>query len=238
MTCLKPILSLYRCTIPRILFGILFVFGWGLLHSQQLPIGYIPYYSQRGNNPDLIKSLVINQPNGFEAGKDKSSIMLSPFHEGSAGISLPPICRGIIADKIFGEFIIEFEYKLKAGVISNLSGFYFLAPVKSNTTYYAIAFSDDSLSFLFFNEGKVVTMNSASGCKMNTGWNKVRIERDILTRSLLVIMNGDTNHRITFTDRNLVMGFVGFGTQGISSFLKNINIWAPTAFTDTLYKGE
>jgi hypothetical protein len=218
--------------------GLFLLISCQLLYSQQLPVGYIAYYSQKGNNPEFLKSLVINQPQGFEINKDKTYAVLNPFTVDTTGNSLAPACRGIVADKIFGEFIIEFDYKLQPGNLSNLSGFYFIGPVKSANTYYAIAFSDDSVSFFFADEGNVINLDNTGGIKMNSGWNKVRIKRDILNRNMQVTLNGDINHRTTFTDRNLVMGFIGFGTEDITSYLKNINIWAPTAFTDTLYSGE
>jgi hypothetical protein len=228
-----------RIASGRISFiGLISVFLSMPLYAQQLPLGYISYYSQKGNTPDLLESLVINQSQGFELSKDRTCTKITPFKDDSTLNFLPPACRGIIADKIFGEFIIEFDYKLQPISISGTSGFYFMAPVKSNYTYYAIAFSDDSLSFFYVDEGNVRNLDNSGNLKINTGWNKVRIERNILNRNLLITMNGDTSHRVTFTDRDLVMGYVGFGTQDIPSFLRNINIWAPTAFTDTLYVGE
>jgi hypothetical protein len=208
------------------------------IYSQQLPVGYISYYSQKGNNQNLFESLVINRPQGFVLSTDKSYTRIKPWTSDSFNNQLPPSCRGIIADKIFGEFIIEFDYKLQPGIKTGTAGFYFLAPVKTNSTYYAIAFADDSLSFFYAIEGKIKKMENVGDLKINTGWNKVRIERSILKRNLQVTLNGDTNHKVLFSDRDLVMGYVGFGTHETESCLRNVNIWAPTAFTDTLYIGE
>jgi len=206
-----------------------------LAYSQQLPVGYISYYSQRGNTSGFIETLAMNHPGNFEISKDRTSTLLKPFRNDSAGIELPPASKGIIADIIFGEFIIEFDYKLQSGIIPSNSGFYFLCPVKSDNTYYALAFSSDSLSFFYANNGSVTNRKQVPDLKVNTGWNNVRIERNILSRSLSITLNGDDIHKAIFTDPNLVMGYIGFGTHNLSSYLKNVNIWAPTAFTDTLY---
>jgi hypothetical protein len=74
--------------------------------------------------------------------------------------------------------------------------------------------------------------------RINSDWNRVRIQRNILNRDMNITMNGDTKNSISFTDRELVMGFVGFGTHETNSCLRNIKIWAPTAFSDTLYRSE
>ncbi len=220
------------------LFVILFFSTQLHLYSQQLPIGYISYYSQKGNHPDFLKTLVIKPSSSIVINKEKTFAVLNPILNDSTNILLPPTCRGIIVDKIFGEYIIEFEYKIQAGSLSGTSGLYFLSPVKSDDTYYATVFSNDTISFLHIDEGTIIKSESVSSVKLNTGWNKVKIQRDILSRKLEITMNGDVNSRISFTDKNLVMGFVGFGSQDISGYLRNVNIWAPTAFSDTLYYGE
>ncbi len=64
-------------------------------------------------------------------------------------------------------------------------------------------------------------------------WNRVRVTRDILNRSVTFILNRDVNKQVSFSDPRLVMGFVGFGTLTTQSSIRNINIWAPTVITDS-----
>jgi hypothetical protein len=71
--------------------------------------------------------------------------------------------------------------------------------------------------------------------KITSDWNKVRIERDILNRNITIIVNGESIHKNVFTDKNLVMGYVGFGSNKISSALRTIKLWAPTSITDSTF---
>lgn len=208
------------------------------LYSQHLPVGYITYYSQKGNQPDFLKTLVIKPTSGIVINKEKTFAVLKPMVNDSVSQMLTPFCRGIIADKIFGEYIIEFEYKIQPGLLDNSAGFCFLGPVKSDNTYYTTIFSNDTIAFLYFDEGTIIKNETAASNSIRIGWNKVKIQRDILGRKLEITLNNNIKDIITFTDRDLVMGFVGFGTQNVTSCIRNINIWAPTAFSDTLYHGE
>jgi hypothetical protein len=216
----------------------LLLISFQFVFSQQLPIGYISYYSEKGTTPGFLKTLVISPNEGFVINKERTFIELNPSPIDSGRILMIPYCRGIISDKIFGEYIIEFEYKIQTGSLNYSSGFYFLSPVKSNDTYYTTIFSNDTIAFVYINDGLLIRKETKSSEMFKTGWNKVRIQRDMLNRKLEVTLNNNINNKITFTDRDLIMGYIGFGTQDISSYLRNINIWAPTAFSDTLYHGE
>ncbi|MBA7556352.1 hypothetical protein ES705_49057 [subsurface metagenome] len=136
---------------------------------------------------------------------------------------------------MFGDFILDFEFKTINDVHSDSSGFYFLGPVKSTQSYYAFAFSDDSLSFFFIDDGKISHIDKKAISINKSEWNKVRVVRIILSRQLRFTINNDLSEHVVFSDRNLVMGYIGFGTHQTISYLRNISVWAPTAIVDSTF---
>jgi len=204
------------------------------LRSQDLPLGYISYFSDKCNSPGFLKSWNTDRQENWDIIKLKEGNVLRGKSSDSLVFSYVPETRGILSNLIFGDFILEFEFKLSSQQHSDSSGFYFLGPIKSSQDYYALAFTHDSLRFYFIDDS-VTKKIAVKPVELNEGgWNKVRIRRDILSRRLNITINNNPEE-IAFSDRKLVMGYIGFGTHDVSSYLKNINVWAPTSIVDTTF---
>jgi len=130
---------------------------------------------------------------------------------------------------------MEFEFYTTNIPASDSSGFCFIGPVKSADTYYAYVFGSDSLTFYFINKGIPEKIGTEILKPTQKSWNRVRVTRDILNRSVTFVLSRDLNKQVVFTDPRLVMGFVGFGTLTTQSSIRNINIWAPTVITDSTF---
>jgi hypothetical protein len=204
------------------------------IFSQKLPEGYIEQYSEKCLNNTFFNSFLPEEMSDWKFIQAAKGNILSISSEDSIPIKLFPETKGIIRNLIFGDYIVEFEFKLSQKV-TGTEGFCFIGPVKSIKTYYAFLFSSDSVSFSFINNGTRMIVEKQPAHKISADWNKVRIERYILNRSSTIIINGDYSHKIVFKDPNLVMGYVGFGSHDASCFLRNIKIWAPTSI-DTTFK--
>lgn len=205
-----------------------------MIFSQELPLGYISYFSDNCTNKSFLKVWDTDNPENWNIVNLKNGPVLRGIQEDSLIFSYVPGTRGILSELIFGDFILEFEFKTSIKQPSNSSGFYFLGPVKTSQNYYAVTFAMDSLMFYLI-EDSITTKIAAKPAQLNTGeWNKVKIKRDILTRKIHITIN-NMPQDIIFTDRKLVMGYIGFGTHDATSFLKNINVWAPTSIIDTSF---
>lgn len=198
------------------------------IFSQKLPVGYIEQYSEKCINQTFFKTFLPEELSEWKFISVPKGTILSITVKDSLSDHIFPETKGIINNLIFGDCIIEFEFKLNKKTLGN-DGFCFLGPVKSLNTYYAFLFTSDSVSFSFINNGKVIPIEKQVAFNITDNWNKVRIERYILNRSSSIIINSDYAHKIIFTDLNLVMGFVGFGSNQASCFLRNVKIWAPTS---------
>jgi hypothetical protein len=196
------------------------------IFSQKLPIGYIEQYSEKCSNENFFKTFFPEKISDWKFITDNKVTILSIIANDSLYKKKFPETRGIIRNLMFGDYVLDFEFKTSEKT-SGANGFCFLGPVKSATTYYAFLFSSDSISFSFVNNSKVIFIDKKPAHNLVDTWNKVRIERNILNRSTTIIINNDYTHKLSFTDLNLVMGYIGFGTQTTTSSLRNIKVWAP-----------
>lgn len=202
--------------------------------SQELPLGYIKYYSGACDPQGLLESLRVRHEENWEI--DGANCMLSIHPSDSTENNTIPGSMGVLGTMIFGEYIAEFEFKQSAMPDGDTTGFCFLGVIKSVKSYYAYVFTDDSISFFFIDDGIPELVDKKPGRHIVSGWNKVRIRRDILSRNVYITLNKNHSDEITFNDRNLVMGYLGFGTHRTKSHIRNLTVWAPTSITDTPFK--
>lgn len=191
-------------------------------------------YSDRCVNEKFFKSFYPEDTSNwrFIPVNNVKTLFIKPIQRSDNPVF--PEARGVIRYMNFGDFIIEFEFKtLKKS--DSKEGFCFLGPIKTDMTYYAFRFSSDSVIFSFMKQGENNIIEGQPANKLTEGWNKIRIERDILNRKVTIIINGDYSHKNEFRELNLVKGFIGFGSQTISSSLRNIKIWAPTTIPDSSF---
>jgi len=222
---------------PLRIFLVFFVFiliGSNIF-PQNLPLGYISYFSDKCNHKSFFTSWDTDKPDQWRIISLKNGSVLSGIAEDSLISSYIPETRGILSEMIFGDFILEFEFKVLQKSSSDSAGFYFLGPVRSSLNYYTVAFTTDTIMFFFVDDSMTNRIASKAISIHKYDWNKVRIKRDILLRQLHITVNNKVSDKIIFTDRNLVMGYIGFGTHQMTSYLKNINVWAPTAIIDTTF---
>jgi len=222
-------------TNPRIIVFI-FLVTVAPVYSQDLPVGYINYYNQSARNDQFISSMTVCRPEYWKMSNDKSATIISSPVEDSSGNENFSVNMGIIKDMIFGEMIMEFEFMPGTNVPSeDISGFCFICPAKTADTYYTSVFGNDSVSFYYIKKNipERIAVNALS--VKPRAWNHVRITRDILHRSVTIVLNKDFSRRIVFTDPRLVMGFVGFATINTECSLRNIKVWAPTTITETFH---
>lgn len=217
---------------------IIAVFTGLFSHAQELPLGYMAFFNESGSNPSFINSLSRNLPDGFTISSDKSfTVIRAALPDSEAEYNLP-YNRGIIPDKIFGDFIVEIEFRIPEIPDSGQNGFCFLGPVQSCNSYYVLLFDSDSVTFYYTDRGKQQVVGTQSLSLRVNQWHKIRIKRDILTRSLTISLPGKPTAPITFVERSLVMGYVGFGSENVNSHIRNIRIWSQTAINEPLYRCE
>jgi len=202
------------------------IFTTAIINAQNLPLGYVEQYSHPCNKISLYKKLVRNNPDLWKINSE-SGLNILPVTDTIINTSI-----AVLDSMIYGEYIVEFEFKT-GNIQDSVPSFSFLTSMKSGSTYYTSAFSDNSISFFLTKSGNKILIDTKPIPKLKTGWNKVRVEWNILSRNTTITINNDAKNKLIFNDNQLVMGFLGFSNGHNPSFIKNLKIWAATVITDT-----
>ena len=208
------------------------VFGFINVSGQNLPLGYISYFSHDCDNATLFNFLRPEHEAEWMIIQDahKNILRIKPS-EDSINSTIPG-SRGILDNMILGDYILEFEMKSVATGSADTAGFCFIGPARSREIYYSFLFSKDTVYFFSVQNDSILCRNSLALKISDNLWNKIRVERNILTRTLHITLNGESANSISFSDRALVMGYIGFGSHRTTSFLRNIRLYAPTVIQE------
>ncbi len=232
--------KLFSIKIPirnRVIIFLLFLIPFqNWLFCQELPLGYINYFSHNCNNETLFNFLLPEYEQDWLIVKQDGQNVLQIKPSNDTLSKSYMVSRAVLNNIILGDYILEFDVKTAIPENSDTAGSCFLGPVKAKDIYYSLIFSKDTLRFSSIKNDSVQSCTSKSYTSLKASWNKVRIERNILSRSLHVTINNNQQNRLSFSDRDLVMGYIGFGTQHSTTYLRNIRLWAPTAITEHTFQ--
>jgi hypothetical protein len=204
--------------------------------SQAIPEGFILQYGQKFSSNKGMGDFWFSDPTPWKLGKLKSNYFLCLDHpQGTAPLtlSLPPD-RAVLKNRIFGDFILEAD--ILPGNMEAASGecCLFLG-MKDTTRYYFVLLSTDPSNdhqgiYLVKNSvRKKLTLKTSSPRPLNANaWQKIRVERNIVTRTIRVFAGDMQLPLMEVKDYELVMGSVGFGALNSPLSLDNLSVWAPT----------
>jgi hypothetical protein len=203
-----------------------------ILCAQKFPEGYIQQFHHNCNNEDFFNSFVTNRPSDWKTD-EVAYLKVLPCIDDGCIFNFNSMC--VLDSMIFGEYIIEFEIKPET-LMSNDSYIAFISPIKSYNSFNAFLFTKDSIAFYLMDKGNLKKLDMKNGINLKSGWNKIRIQRDILTRNTTITFNNLHASKLVFNNRKLVMGYLGFAAGKSLISIRNINIWAPTCITDNSFK--
>jgi len=204
--------------------------------TQVLPEGYILQYGQSFNNNKGLSDFRFTDPIQWKIMKLQKNYYLNFTPTGnsdSLALSLPSN-RTILKDRIFGDFILEADVMTRPGDQGSPEVCLMMG-VKDSTRYYLILLSTDpanDLQGIYLVKNNVrtkLTRNSGfvPSLALNS-WQKIRIERDIIRRTIRVFSGNMQLPVLEVKDFELVIGSVGFGSLYSPLSLDNLSIWAPT----------
>ena len=206
--------------------------------AQKIPDGYILQYGQNFNNNKALGDFEFSDPAAWGISKSGNNFFLQfNLRHAEPSQSMIPANRAILSKQIFGDFILDAEV-MPVADSGYLPEFCIFLGMKDTERYYMILLSAASgadLQGIFLVKDGVVTKlpaaNASDGFKSNT-WQKIRIERNIVKRTIRVFVN-DLNHPVFHSkDYELIMGKVGFGSMSSAVYFDNIVIWAPTVIPE------
>ncbi len=214
---------------------ILFLAGTAV-SAQRIPVGYLLQYQQGFDNGSALADFKFENPGAWGIFNVNSNFYLQC--NATAGHSGLPANIAILNNRVFGDFILEADV-MPGKDTSGLSEVCLFLGIRDLTRYYYVQLSNrsDSLS-----HGIYLVKNSVrlrlSGDSLppvrwkNDSWHKIRLERDIVKRTIVVYVDNMTQPVLRIKDYELIMGSVGLGTFSTSGRFDNIKIWAPTVISE------
>ena len=223
---MKPAITLFLTTF----------FLYQSSFSQNIPGGYLLQYEQNFSAAKALNDFTMNNPTAWGIYK-----VANNFHFRCAGadsVKSIPANIAILNNKVFGDFILEADV-IAGNDSSEIHEACLFLGVRDLTKYYYVQLANlaDSVHHGIFLIKDTVISKLTDGSEdpvawSESKWHKVRLERNIIKRTILVYVDDMTNPLMQVKNYELVMGAIGIGTFSGSARFDNIKIWAPTVITD------
>jgi hypothetical protein len=201
--------------------------------AQKAPDGYIQQYTQGFQTIRSLDDFDFNYALSWGISKTKENSFLKLNHLQNGTIQASPQNRAIFSKYIFGDFILEAEVMPLTDTSPNAELCIFLG-FKDSTGYYCITLFTEyekNLQGIFLMKDSMITqlqtINNPIFLHNNT-WQKIRVERNIVKRTILVYISDMNKPVLEVKDYELIMGKVGFGSVNNRFCVDNILIMAPT----------
>ena len=210
------------------------------LYSQSYPDGYIRQYDQKFGSNKGLDDFWFNNPTQWDIFKIQGNYFLRHNKVTRPDIQAValPCNRAILKNRVFGDFILEADVMpvTRGNAAAEICLF---VGLKDSTKYYFILLSADpanEMEGIYLVKNSLLTklplLTSSSNRVIPNAWQKIRVERNIVKRTIRVFLGNPEQLLMEVKDYELVMGSVGIGSLGNAVCFDNISIWAPTMITD------
>ncbi len=207
--------------------------------AQKFPGGYILQYQQTFNDTKSLADFRVGNPELWGIHKTGSNFYLQ--FEGPAGSGVRtslPQNLAILNKRIFGDFVLEADVMPRLDTLDFGEICLFLG-IRDQNRYYCIQLASrcDSLTHgIYMVKDSIMKKLTPSDVLPVTWkkdkWLKVRLERDIVKRTILVYAGDMDKPLLQAKDFELIMGSIGFGSFAGAGQIDNIRIWAPTVISE------
>ncbi|MBN1159206.1 MAG: hypothetical protein JXA61_07480 [Bacteroidales bacterium] len=206
--------------------------------AQNIPEGYMLQYEQNFSNSRALADFRFSNPDAWNISSSGSRYYLQYRNDTSYKPKvISPGIIGILDNYIFGDFIMEADL-MPLGSDSLVSEICILLGIKDSLQYYYVQLAnkinENTQGVFLVNKSHRLKITGDSTDKGihsvfdKSTWYKIRIERDIVQRTIKVFYKDMTNPIMESRDYELVMGYIGFGAFSGSGCIDNLKIWAPT----------
>lgn len=203
--------------------------------SQNIPEGYVLSYEQSFSSAKALNDFNFSNSKAWGISKTGSNYYLHFQTDTSYKPRVvSPSTIGILNNFVFGDFIMEADL-MPLGADSILNEICIYLSFRDSIQYYYVQLANIANEntygvFLVNKSPRIkITSDSTENTAFNKDiWYKLRIERDIIQRTIKVFCNNMQTPVLESKNYELVMGYIGFGAFSGSGCVDNIKIWAPT----------
>jgi len=204
--------------------------------TQNVPEGYLLQYQQNFTSGKALDDIKVENPSKWGVFKAGSNFYLQCAAADS--VADLPANVAVINNKIFGDFILEADVMAVKDSLGTGELCFFLG-LRDLSRYYYVQLanrSDSTLHGIFLVNKSIRTRLTGNTYKVAAWkpnkWHKIRLERNILSRTIIVYLDNMTIPMMQIKDYELIMGSVGVGSLAGTSRFDNIKIWAPTVISE------
>jgi hypothetical protein len=222
-----------------IAFGLLAVIACLNAYNQHIPEGYLLQYQQDFSNIKSLNDFSMNRPWSWGISRLGKNSFLN--FNGSDSASNFPLNRAVLKNKVFGDFILETDILAVKETGEKGTACLFLG-IRDSSRYYFVKLvsHDSSARGIYLVQDSVITplytVTDSLSRWNETPAHKIRLERNIVRRTITVFIDNVESPVFFVKDYELVMGGLGIGTFSGHARFDNIKIWAPTVITDAQLK--
>lgn len=215
-----------------------FVAGHAADKSPALPAGYKLLYEQTFEASSALHDFVMTDPRAWKWSKDEQGSALELVSQSDYKPAVrSPVNIALIADKVFGDFILEadlIQTGKEYGHRDMCLFFGFQAATKFYYTHIATAADDHAHNVFIVNEKPrtKIAKETTKGANWGLGiWHKVRLERKVSEGTIKVYFDDLLKPIMLAEDKTFGAGYVGFGSFDDTGKIDNIKIWGPSVET-------
>ena len=202
--------------------------------SPKLPAGYKLLYEQNFTKPDAMKDFVFTDPSAWRLAKEKDKPALE-LHQQSAykPEHRSPLNIALIADKVFGDFVLEVEVlsTKKPYPHQDMCLFFgFVGPMEYYYNHIAVGADPNAHNVFIVNHAprKNFAKETTKGITWGEReWHKLRAERDTQAGTYKVFFDDFSKPIMLAEDKTFLKGHIGFGSFDDIGMVTSIKIWGP-----------
>ena len=203
-----------------------------------LPAGYQLLYEQNFTNASALKDFVFTDPQAWRHTQTNNLGALELFAQSKYQPKhRSPVNIALLADKVFGDFILEVELlsTVKPYGHQDMCLFFgFQEPTKYYYNHIAVAADANAHNIFIVNEAprKNFATETTKGITWGQGvWHKIRLVRNTADGSIRTYFDDFTKPLMIAEDKTFTHGHIGFGSFDDLGKITRIKIWGPSVAT-------
>jgi hypothetical protein len=205
-----------------------------------VPGNYQLAYEQKFDSAAALQDFRFTDPAAWRFAKTNDTDALELVTQSKyAPIVRSPVNIALIADKAFGDFVLDVDLiqtGKEYGHRDMCLFFGFQNPTNFYYTHIATAADKNAHNiFVVKNAPRTnIAKETTKGVNWGLGvWHKVRLERKLSDGSIKVYFDDLTTPIMVAQDTSFGSGHIGFGSFDDTGMVDNIRVWAPTVETKT-----
>jgi hypothetical protein len=199
-----------------------------------VPAGYKLAYEQKFDRAAALQDFRFTDPAAWRFAKTNGTAALELVKQSQyAPIVRSPVNIALIADKVFGDFVLDVELiqtGKEYGHRDMCLFFGFQSPTNFYYTHIATAADDHAHNIFIVNNAPrtKIAKETTKGVNWGLGvWHTVRLERNLAAGTIKVYFDDLTKPIMIAEDKSFGAGHIGFGSFDDTGMVDHIRIWAP-----------